>query len=219
MSADELKKQYNVSGSPAEGSVLQKENEAAMSGMTISDEGDDAAVSTLEQQVVVCGDGSGLSVSSADKSASAGQEVARNVSPSRKENSNTAASSDGAVQPVAKGTEVKLLGLNLGEGVATLMLKQACLVVQCSRCHLNAEVTSVQSRQDVTVACAKCNIRMGIKYSAAIAHQFSSVIGYLDLHDCGAFDLVLQNCEFLVNCLGCSKDTTLKVSSIVCSIH
>ena len=212
VSADELKKQYNIDSSNDQDAI----NDSVMETVQDSHKQPNH-MATLQPSKI--NDTSAVKLDRNLDSLSLTKEVTteseQQLSTDRQKMQSTGGPHKTSVQPVAKGTEIRLLGLNLGEGVGTLALKKLCIMVQCARCHVNTEISSLAPNQDITVSCTKCHNKMSAKFSAAIAHQFSSVLGYLDLRDCGAFDLVLQNSECLVNCLSCSKDTVLKVKTVL----
>ncbi len=114
------------------------------------------------------------------------------------------------VDPAKRGTEVKLQSLQLKENAATLMLTSMALVIQCSRCKNRCDLTSPAGRIN-SVPCPKCNGEQLVTLRAAMAHQFSSVIGYLDLAGCMPHDLILSECHFAVNCLSCNMDMAMQV--------
>jgi hypothetical protein len=110
-----------------------------------------------------------------------------------------------------KGTEMSLKAMQLRESAATLYFDKVCLVVQCQRCRHTAEFTISGGRVNV-IQCGQCSQTQLCTFRPAMVHQFSPVLGYLDLDACTPFDLVLQNCSFVVACLNCSKETRPGVS-------
>ena len=113
--------------------------------------------------------------------------------------------------PTAKGTEVKIKELQLGEGVGTLVATSIKLMTRCSRCKESGELVAPNNRLN-EMSCSKCNQTQLIKYRAALTHGFSSVLGYLDLEECSPFDILLMDCDFVANCLSCNKDSSIGVS-------
>ena len=65
------------------------------------------------------------------------------------------------------------------------------------------------------VACAKCHSEQYLTFHPAMAHQFSSVLGYLDVQGCMAFDLILPECDFSLGCLNCSNQMAVGVSTMI----
>ncbi|KAL6479199.1 hypothetical protein MHYP_G00126320 [Metynnis hypsauchen] len=108
-----------------------------------------------------------------------------------------------------KGTEVKLLGLRLGEGTATVVAKQITVSLQCSRCKVTADLT-LSSRLTTTAQCEKCGAGISAAFRPSILHHYSDVLGYLDLNAAVPMDLVLQECQLIVGCLGCNKEDTVQ---------
>ena len=117
------------------------------------------------------------------------------------------------IDPARRGTEVKLLNLQLGDNIATLAAMKVNVIVQCDRCHTVTEVSTVPARVN-SVACLKCSREQLVAFRPAIVHAFSPVLGYLDLDGCVAFDLVLPECEFLLSCLSCNKQSKIQVWSL-----
>lgn len=107
-----------------------------------------------------------------------------------------------------KGTEVKFRRLELGEGVATVECVKAALRVQCGRCRCNLDVVTPARRRNV-VTCGRCSRSCSLTFRPNLMHQFNSVLGYLDLVDCCAVDLVLSTCVFALDCFGCNKRMTV----------
>lgn len=104
-----------------------------------------------------------------------------------------------------KGTEIRFKDLQIREQCGTLEATTIKVQVACARCRNLADV-KVPRKKVVSMACIKCSIEMSVHYRPAIAHNFSSVIGYLDLEECTPFDLILVDTEFKANCLNCQKD-------------
>ncbi|XP_077514158.1 uncharacterized protein LOC144125010 [Amblyomma americanum] len=107
-----------------------------------------------------------------------------------------------------KGTEVKFRRLELGEGVATLECTKVAVRVQCGRCRCNADVVTPARRRNV-VTCGRCSRTCSVTFRPNLMHQFNSVLGYLDLADCYAVDLVLSGCAFAIDCFSCNKKMTV----------
>lgn len=108
-----------------------------------------------------------------------------------------------------RGTEVKLLGLRLGENTATVVAQQITVCLQCNRCKVTADLT-LTGRTACTAQCEKCNASINAAFRPCMLHHYSDVLGYLDLHNATAADLVLQECELTVGCLSCSEDSSLQ---------
>lgn len=138
------------------------------------------------------------------KDVSAGEEL-------QQKNSLGAGQCDSSsVSPSRRGTEVLLQNLQLLNCAATIIATNVALIISCVRCSNKSEV-KVKVGQPGKVECPYCHLQHLIIFRQNLAHQFSSVIGYLDLEGCEAFDIILSDCEFVVNCLDCSKDNKLQV--------
>ncbi len=111
------------------------------------------------------------------------------------------------------GTEVLLRGLQLNEGIGTLVCQTLSISIQCSRCKNRCEITTPARRANI-VKCTKCQHQQQVLFRPSLAHKFSSTIGFLDLEGCTPFDLVLMDCEFAVGCINCPKEFNLKVSKV-----
>ena len=112
-----------------------------------------------------------------------------------------------------KGTEVTLCGLQLTDGAATVFLSQVTLLVACSRCTNTNEARLVPGHAYAAV-CSYCHANQLMEFTAAIAHHMSSVVGWLNLDGCRAFDLVVADCQFLIGCINCSKEEKIIVSAM-----
>ncbi|XP_069078449.1 uncharacterized protein [Pleurodeles waltl] len=111
---------------------------------------------------------------------------------------------DGGPGP-RKGTEIRLLDLHLGEGVGTLVAQQLTVSLQCNRCKTTADLTMLR-KHPYTAQCDKCSARIDATFHPSMLHQFSAVVGHLDLRGVAPIDLVLQDCIFVVSCLSCSQE-------------
>ncbi|XP_076588210.1 uncharacterized protein LOC143321641 [Chaetodon auriga] len=104
-----------------------------------------------------------------------------------------------------RGTEVKLLGLRLGENTATVVAQQITVCLQCNRCKVTADLT-LTGRTPCAAQCDKCSASINAAFRPCMLHHYSDVLGYLDLHNATSADLVLQECDLIVGCLSCSQD-------------
>merc|ERR1712226_1781367 len=107
------------------------------------------------------------------------------------------------------GTELKFSHLEMNENVASLILKNLLLVVQCIRCKGRTEL-NLQSKKKVNASCKKCHVSHSATFHPEIVHQYSHIAGYIHLDGCKAFDAVLVDSTLIINCLNCSKDTIKK---------
>lgn len=108
-----------------------------------------------------------------------------------------------------RGTEVKLLGLRLGENTATVVAQKITVCLQCNRCKVTADLT-LTGRTPCTAQCEKCSASINAAFRPCMLHHYSDVLGYLDLHNAAPADLVLQECELSVGCLSCSQDVPMQ---------
>lgn len=121
-------------------------------------------------------------------------------------------STDGPIDPARRGTEVKLNNLQLKENASTLQPTNIALIVQCNRCHNKTEFKSPVG-QTSSIGCAKCNQTQIITFRGGMAHEFTNVIGYIDVDGCSVFDLALPESSFITGCMGCNKD--MKVEGLI----
>lgn len=104
-----------------------------------------------------------------------------------------------------RGTEVKLLGLRLGENTATIAAQQITVCLQCNRCKVTADLT-LTGRTPCSAQCEKCSASISAAFRPCLLHHYSDILGYLDLHNTTPADLVLKDCDFIVGCLSCSQE-------------
>ncbi|XP_014885804.1 uncharacterized protein LOC106946154 [Poecilia latipinna] len=104
-----------------------------------------------------------------------------------------------------RGTEVKLLGLRLGENTATVTAQRITVCLQCNRCKVTADLT-LTGRTACSAQCDKCDAGINAAFRPCMIHHYSDVLGYLDLQNATASDLVLQDCDLTVGCLSCSEE-------------
>lgn len=114
-----------------------------------------------------------------------------------------------ALSTIRKGTEIQLRGLNLEENVSTLRGSRVVFTLECNRCRQRID-QQLSVSGPVSKQCTRCASVFAVNYRPAIIHQFSSVLGYLDLDGCMPFDVVLPESELMLGCLHCSKETTVK---------
>lgn len=108
-----------------------------------------------------------------------------------------------------RGTEVKLLGLRLGENTATVAAQRITVCLQCNRCKVTADLT-LSGRTPCTAQCEKCNASIDAAFRPCMLHHYSDILGYLDLHNAAPADLVLQDCDLTVGCLSCSQESPVQ---------
>lgn len=113
-----------------------------------------------------------------------------------------------------RGTEIKLRNLTLKDNASTLTCITLKVIIQCGRCKNKMDVTTPSGRPNM-VTCLKCSYPQILTFRSAIMHQFSSVVGYLDLDGCVPFDLILQDCVFKLGCFSCNKEMKAKVCSLI----
>jgi Zn finger protein HypA/HybF involved in hydrogenase expression len=85
-----------------------------------------------------------------------------------------------------RGTEIRLRNVQLRESASTMVFQQIKLMIQCSRCHNRMELKTPPNQVNA-MSCQKCNQSQLVNFRAAMVHQFSSIIGYLDLEGCTAY--------------------------------
>ncbi|XP_069621644.1 uncharacterized protein [Ranitomeya imitator] len=115
----------------------------------------------------------------------------------------------GAAHGPRKGTEIRFLGLKLGVAVGTLTAQVIVVSSECSRCRITADL-SLTGKQPCTAQCEKCNSRISGTFLPTMLHQYSPVLGYVDIQGASARDLVLLECTFMVSCLNCSHEEPVK---------
>ncbi|XP_051580434.1 uncharacterized protein LOC127456132 [Myxocyprinus asiaticus] len=108
-----------------------------------------------------------------------------------------------------RGTEIKLMGLRLGEQTATVLAREIAVSLQCSRCKVSADLT-LNGRVTCTAHCDKCGAGVRAAFRPSMLHHYNDVLGYLDLNAAVPVDLVLQDSEFSVGCLNCNKEDTIQ---------
>ncbi|XP_022535653.2 uncharacterized protein si:dkey-24l11.2 [Astyanax mexicanus] len=108
-----------------------------------------------------------------------------------------------------KGTEIKLMGLRLGEGTATVVARQITVSMQCNRCKVTSDL-SLSGGPACSAQCEKCGSEIRAGFRPSMLHHYSDVLGYLDLHAAAAVDLVLQDCSLRVGCLSCNNEDNMQ---------
>ncbi|XP_055518592.1 uncharacterized protein si:dkey-24l11.2 [Leucoraja erinacea] len=108
-----------------------------------------------------------------------------------------------------KGTAVRFVGFQLGEGTATLAAVQITVSLKCNRCKV-ADDLIVSQKQPCSTSCEKCSSAISATFQPSVLHENSDVMGYLDLRGCVPVDLIVQESTFSVYCLNCSKEGDLQ---------
>lgn len=116
---------------------------------------------------------------------------------------------DSIITGPRRGTEVTFVGLKLGEGTATLVAEKFTVSLQCNRCKITADLT-MSKRHTYTAQCEKCNAHVSAMFRPNIIHQYSAVVGYLNLKGVSPVDLILKDSYFIVGCLNCSSEEPLQ---------
>jgi len=110
-----------------------------------------------------------------------------------------------------RGTEIKLQSLQLKDNVSTITFTHMKIVIHCARCKTSSDVETPGGRVNM-ITCHKCHNVQYLTFRPAMVHQFSSVLGYLDLEDCVLVDIILQESPCKLGCFSCGKETKLNVS-------
>ncbi|XP_063305501.1 uncharacterized protein LOC134603448 isoform X1 [Pelobates fuscus] len=116
---------------------------------------------------------------------------------------------EGAGQIKRKGTEIRFLGLQLAGGVATVMAHRITVSLQCNRCKEIADL-SMTAKQPCIAQCERCMSRISGTFHPTIMHQYSSVLGFVDIQGAVPKDLILHDSTFVIGCLECSQEGPLQ---------
>ncbi|XP_054756515.2 uncharacterized protein LOC129262423 [Lytechinus pictus] len=108
-----------------------------------------------------------------------------------------------------RGTEIRFPRMEMSEFAATLACEKIKIRIQCSRCKVQTDV-GVAPGLAMVLGCSKCQSQQAVGYRPCIIHQFSSVMGFLDLTGCVPVDLIIFECKFLVSCLECSTNSIIQ---------
>lgn len=118
--------------------------------------------------------------------------------------------SDSATSNTAeRGTQIQFKGLNLEESISSIRGNKVVITFECKRCRQRIDLHLSPSGCTVK-QCTRCASVFAATYRPAIIHQFSSILGYLDLDSCVPFDVVLPESELMLGCFQCSKETSVK---------
>ncbi|KAJ3093206.1 hypothetical protein HK102_000007 [Quaeritorhiza haematococci] len=117
-----------------------------------------------------------------------------------------------------RGVQIRLVNHQL-QNISLLRTHQLGLIIRCSRCKNSTDITNLQpapldvgdsggnAAHNVRVfPCETCQTNLGIRFRGDLVHQSSSSLGYLDLENCSAFDLLPST--FVATCSNCSKEQT-----------
>ncbi|KAH3840515.1 uncharacterized protein LOC127879356 [Dreissena polymorpha] len=107
-----------------------------------------------------------------------------------------------------RGTELSFRNMQIWY-CTTVLVERVRLVIQCERCKNQTDFSTPPNRVN-SVPCSKCNATQLVVYRPVLAHSYSSTFGYLDLDECTAFDVVLQDCHISMGCIMCSRDILVK---------
>lgn len=107
--------------------------------------------------------------------------------------------------PAKRGTEIRLRGLCLSEGVGTVLCGSVKLVLQCTRCRTHQDVT-VRGESPTSRSCVRCYSTFSLTYHPSLLHAGTTTVGFMDLLGCTPVDLVLLDSAVTVTCLECGRD-------------
>ncbi|XP_068741541.1 uncharacterized protein [Montipora capricornis] len=108
-----------------------------------------------------------------------------------------------------RGTQILFKGLHLEESISSLRANKVAFTLECSRCKQRID-QQISAAGSVGKQCTRCASTFAVTYRPAVIHQFSSILGYLDIDGCLPFDVVLPESELVLGCFYCSKETTVK---------
>lgn len=134
-----------------------------------------------------------------------GQGISKNET----DHANQAGITDDIALAVRRGTEIQFRGLHLEENVSTLIGNRIVFTLECNRCRQRID-QQLSGSGSVCRQCTRCASVFAVTYRPVVIHQFSSILGYLDLDGCVPFDVVLAESELKIGCLHCSKETAVK---------
>ena len=108
-----------------------------------------------------------------------------------------------SVQPLIKskrGTEIRFIGLDVGQSLGTAFWTSVKIVISCERCKNPQEIEVKEERLAIicsmnmflqlecvilyrlySVVCGRCSNSMCVLYHLALIHSASSTLGYLEL--------------------------------------
>eukprot|EP00057_Strongylocentrotus_purpuratus_P030864 XP_782924.3 PREDICTED: uncharacterized protein LOC577616 [Strongylocentrotus purpuratus] len=108
-----------------------------------------------------------------------------------------------------RGTEIRFPRMEMSESASILACEKIKIRIQCSRCKDQTDL-SVAPGVAMVLGCHKCQSQQAVGYRPCIIHQFSSVMGFLDLTGCVPVDLIIYECKFMVSCLECSANSDIQ---------
>lgn len=79
---------------------------------------------------------------------------------------------------------------------------------------MTADLT-LTGRTPCSAQCENCTTSISAAFRPCMLHHYSDILGYLDLQNTTAVDLVLQECELTVGCLSCSQEGPMQVTKHV----
>ncbi|KAJ3009341.1 hypothetical protein HKX48_008026 [Thoreauomyces humboldtii] len=104
-----------------------------------------------------------------------------------------------------KGIHIRLPNAGL-ENIALLQCMSLNIVVRCTKCKQSNDVKNLvpsDSPAPRWVTCLQCGMALGIRFRSSPLHSTSLSIGYLDLEQCSAQDLLPSN--YVATCDQCFK--------------
>jgi hypothetical protein len=113
------------------------------------------------------------------------------------------------------GTQMNLAKPNL-KNVSLLRCIQLSIMAKCNRCKLDCQFKNMKPGSDssyMSVDCKQCSTVMRCRYRADLIHENSTCLGYLDLDQCVAWDLLPS--KFLSTCDNCGKEQMENQSALI----
>lgn len=118
-----------------------------------------------------------------------------------------------SLNPAHKGTQLLFMGIQMS-GIGVLKAKELLLQLMCVRCSTKNDITIEPGRSN-QISCKHCHTEIHIKYRPEMLHEHSTSLGYFDLVNAEAFDLL--PCSFWATCIECFHEAAFE--SLARGIH
>eukprot|EP00026_Physarum_polycephalum_P004467 Phypoly_transcript_04488.p1 GENE.Phypoly_transcript_04488~~Phypoly_transcript_04488.p1 ORF type:complete len:514 (+),score=114.57 Phypoly_transcript_04488:103-1644(+) len=106
-----------------------------------------------------------------------------------------------------KGTRIKFEEMALvNVGILECVLLN--ITVTCEKCRSRIDAMNLIKGMQITEVCEKCNHAYSVGFRPEIMHEYSNIVGYLDLEGCAIFDILPSS--FKVACFECNGSALFK---------
>uniref|UniRef100_A0A0N5AG60 C3H1-type domain-containing protein n=1 Tax=Syphacia muris TaxID=451379 RepID=A0A0N5AG60_9BILA len=108
-----------------------------------------------------------------------------------------------------EGIEARISWKNLSGNIASISALSLAFQIKCIKCSCAGFMTCL-GKQLTPSYCKQCKNRQTITFEPKIVHEFSNVIGILDVKGCRPVDCILLSSTVTITCLKCNTEAIIE---------